>query len=174
MLDDLFGEADRRLVGRADIGRGESNASHLRACCVGPLSAPVPDIDIPQPRQPVDVFTALGVTQYRALPFGDEKRLPVVIGMVQGMHQIAPFGLEKQLGGSIRINFLSPSPLADNLTVSALPKQRRSWLTSGATNGNLDKCSPGASMTGLHASAQVEIREDLAEAHARTWERIAR
>ena len=96
--DDLLGEPDRRLVGGADIGRGKGDPPHLRARRVGQLGPAVADIDVPQPRQPVDIFVAVGVAQHRALALDDDQRLTVVIGMVQRVDKVAPIGFE-QTGG---------------------------------------------------------------------------
>ena len=66
------------------------------------------DIDVPQPGQPVDVFAALGIAQYRALPLDNDQRLPVVIGMVQRMNEKAPVAFE-QLRGAVHIPSYPPS-----------------------------------------------------------------
>ena len=119
MPDDLLGEANGRLVGRADIGRGKSEPPHLGARRIGQLGPAMADIDIPQTRQPVDVFAAIGVAQYRALPLDDDQRLAVIVGMMQRVNEIAPVRFE-QLGGAVHLCLLScvhptalrPRPLA--------------------------------------------------------------
>src|SRR6516162_10908574 len=95
MANDLFGEANSRLVGRANIGRSKRDPPHLRRRCVRQLSATVADIDVPQPRQAVDVFAALGVAQHRALAFGDDQRLPVIIRMMQRVNEKSPVAFEQ-------------------------------------------------------------------------------
>ena len=98
MSDDRLGETNGRLIGGADIGRGEGDPAHLRARRVGQFGAAVADIDVPQTREPVDVFAAVGVAQHRTTPLDDDQRLPVIIGMVQRVDEVAPVGFEKLIG----------------------------------------------------------------------------
>ena len=98
MSDDRLGEMDRRLVGGADIGRGEGDPPHLRARRIGQLGPPVPDIDVPQTRQPIYVFAAVGVAQHGATALDDNQRLAVIVGIVQRVDEIAPVGFEKLAG----------------------------------------------------------------------------
>ena len=111
MPDDLLGETDRGLVGRADIGRGEGDPPHLRARRIGQLAPAMADIDVPQPGEAVDIFAALGVAQHRPAPLDDDQRLAVVIGMVQRVNEIAPVRFE-QLGGAVHVRSFSRAPLA--------------------------------------------------------------
>ena len=108
MADDLLGETHRRLVGGADIGRGEGDPAHLRARRIRQLATAVADVDVPQPGQPVDVFAAFGIAQYCALPLDNDQRLSVVIGMVQRVNEIAPVAFE-QLRGAVHIPSYPPS-----------------------------------------------------------------
>ena len=125
MADDLLGEPDGRLVRRTDIGRGKGDPPHLSACCLGQLGAAVADIDVPQPRKPVDVFAALGVVQHRATPLGDDQRLFVIIGIMQRVDEVTPIRFEK-LADVVHWSLLTAKPPRLSLTASALPKQRRS------------------------------------------------
>jgi hypothetical protein len=52
------------------------------------------DVDIPQAREAVDIFVSLRVAQHRSAPLDDDQRLPVIIRMVQRVHEIAPVSLE--------------------------------------------------------------------------------
>ncbi len=74
------------------------------------------DIDVPQSGQPVDVFAPFGIAQYRALPLDDDQRLPVVIGMVQRVNEIAPVAFEQ-----LRRAVHSPSYPPDRNTYPRLP-----------------------------------------------------
>ena len=102
---DLFAEPHRRLVGLADIGRGKGDAAHLRGGGVGQFAPAMTDIDVPQPRQAVDVFAAVGIVQHRTSALGDDQRLPVIVGMMQRVNQIAPIGFD-QLGGAVHLLLL--------------------------------------------------------------------
>ena len=105
MAHDLFAQPHRRLVGLADIGRGEGDAAHLRRGGVGQLAPSVTDIDVPQSRQAVDVFAAVRIAKHRALALDNDQRLPVIVGMVQRVNQIAPVGFD-QLGGAVHVVLL--------------------------------------------------------------------
>ena len=100
MPDDLFREAHRRLVGRADIGRGEGDPPHLRGRRIGQFAPAVPDIDVPQPGEAVDEFAPVGEVQHRAAPLGHEQRRFVLLGVVQRMNQKTPVAF-KQLRGAV-------------------------------------------------------------------------
>ncbi len=103
VLDDLLAEADRRLVGGADIGRGKGDLAHLRGGGIGQFAAAVPDIDIPQPREAIDHLAPIGEMEHRPLALGDEERRLVLVGMVQRVNQIAPVDVEQFRGAVHRI-----------------------------------------------------------------------
>ncbi len=98
MSNDLLGEPDRGLVGGADIGRGKGDPPHLRAGRISQLASAMANIDVPQPREPVDIFSAVRSAQHRAFPLNDNQRPPVIIGMVQRVDEIAPIGFQKLAG----------------------------------------------------------------------------
>src|SRR6516165_5109719 len=56
------------------------------------------DIDVPQTREPVDIFAAIGIMQHGPTPFDDDHRLPVVIRVMQRVDEIAPVGFDKLAG----------------------------------------------------------------------------
>ena len=127
--DDFLGEADRRLVGGADISRGESDPPHLHAGRVGQLAAAVPGIDIPQTREPDDIFATIGVVQRGSATLDDDKRLAMVVRMVQWMDEETPIGFE-QLGGALHLFPPSARSLAGTLTAAVGWKQRRPRSTA--------------------------------------------
>ncbi len=102
MADNLLREADGGLVRRADIGRRKRDPPHLRRSGIGQLASSVSDIDVPQTREPVDVFAAIGTAQHGPMPFDDNQRLTVVVGMMQRVNQVAPVGFE-QLGDAVHV-----------------------------------------------------------------------
>src|SRR5271170_5957656 len=100
--------------------------AHLRGGGVGQFAPPVTDIDVPQSRQAVDVFAAVRIAKRGALALDNDQRLPVVVGMVQRVNQIAPVGFD-QLGGAVHLVLLKPVSLAGTLTAPASPRQPRRW-----------------------------------------------
>src|SRR5438128_195173 len=67
----------------------------------GTLRAPMPHIDVPEPREPVDVLVAADVPDRRAAPADIDDRLRVLGGMVERMDQVLLVGLH-ELGGGQR------------------------------------------------------------------------
>ena len=88
-LDQLFRQADRGNVGGPGIGRGEGELCHLRGGRLGQFLAAVPGIDVPQARETVDVLLALGIDQHLAASLDKHDRLFVILGMMQGVDQMA-------------------------------------------------------------------------------------
>ena len=122
MADDLFGEPHRRLVRLADIGRGERHPAHLRGRGIGKLAAAMADIHIPQSGQPVDIAAAVRGIEHRSLALDDDQRLPVVVGMVQGMHQKPPIGRD-QFAGAVHELLLEGWALTGTLTAPPASRQ---------------------------------------------------
>ncbi len=83
------------LVGLPDIGRGETDLAHLRRRRVGQLAAPVADIDVPQPRQPIDHAAPGDVVKHRAPSVVDKQRRLMVVGVMQRMDQELAIGFQK-------------------------------------------------------------------------------
>ena len=97
-LDQLFGQTDRGNVGGAGIGRGEGELGHLVARRIGQFLAAMAGIDVPQARQPVDVFLAVGIDQHLALALDQHHGRLMVLGEMQGMDQEAMIGLDERTG----------------------------------------------------------------------------
>src|SRR6202035_3069698 len=104
---------------------------------IGKFAAPMTDIDVPQARKTVDIFAALGIAQNRALPLDNDERLPVVIGVVQRMNEIAPVAFE-QLRGAVHIPSYPPSarPIP-------LPRSRRNALRFWPARSRLPRGARG-------------------------------
>src|SRR5439155_10907731 len=100
-LHEAVGERDGRDVGRADVAGEVRELLHLGRGGVGELRAPVPDVDVPEPREPVDVLVAPDVPDRRPAPADVDHWLRVLRGMVERMDQVILVGLH-ELGGGQR------------------------------------------------------------------------
>ena len=93
---DAFGQADGGLVGEPGIGGRIRQFFHLAGGGVGQFLAPVADIDVPQARQPVDVFAPVVGGQHRTLAADKDFGGGVVFRVVQRMDEMALIRFEQR------------------------------------------------------------------------------
>ena len=106
--DDTLGEADCRLVREPGIGRRVGQLFHLRRRSIGQFLAAMPDIDVPQARQTVDIFFAVVGPQHRALATDEDFRRRMVLGMMQRVDQMPLVRFEQRtdvVHGVLRLGF---------------------------------------------------------------------
>src|SRR5262249_30829421 len=84
------GEANRRHVGLAGVVRGEGELAHLLGGDVGELTAPVPDVHVPELGEPVDVLAAAHAPDRLVLTADQDDRPGPDVGprAVEGMNQV--------------------------------------------------------------------------------------
>jgi len=59
----------------------------------------MPDIDVPQRRQTIDVLAAVRGAQHRAVPLDEDARLRMLLRVMQRMDQMPPVGIEQYVTG---------------------------------------------------------------------------
>ena len=87
-LDHLLREANRRLVGVALVGVGESELGHLLLGRFAEFLTTVSDGDVPERRQAVDVALTVGSVDVDALSALEHDRLLVEVGMEERVHPV--------------------------------------------------------------------------------------
>ena len=89
-----LGERDRLFVAAAGVAGVIRQRGHLLARGVGEFLPPVADVDVPQPRQPIDVLAPGRIGDDRARPRDPEPRRRVGRRVMERMHQVCAINVE--------------------------------------------------------------------------------
>src|SRR6185312_454123 len=87
--DEPFCKADRGNIGRSGICREKGQILHLTAGSLCQFSAAVSDINVPQPREPIEVLVSLEILYYCALPSCIDGTMIKIHRMMEGMEQMS-------------------------------------------------------------------------------------